>query len=361
MRKLIAIIITLGILVPRLAGAQDGVRSNVPILAHSWASKKIDSAIWGVAIGDITGDGAKDVVILERNAVRMGSIDGGNLKIVSSYEWKGQLQGVRLFLKNLDDDPTEEILVCAVFHGMPDSFALKWADGNLKTIFEHAPWILRVMNDDVLIGQQRDYETFFAGYIYELSFDGKKLKAGKPFKLPKWATIYDFSMLPGSEDDPENKRVMRLSGNESLLLYERKGKRLKKVWSSGVRYGGTLNIVEAIEREPLGITNDDDVPIDKEPEVVGENGGILIVAARHDIPLKGVIGRRPFIRNGKLVAWKEDPSLGFSEAFETEEVPGYISDFALDGAKKLIASVQQNPSMWNESPQSVILIFDLPQ
>ncbi len=368
---------------PALVHAQDGIRSSVPVLAHTWASKKINGAIWGVAIGDVTGDGAKDIVYLERNAVRIGSIEGGALKIISSYEWEGLSQGARLFLKDIDGDSVQEILVSAVFNGMPDSFGLKWEDGKFKTIFEHVQWHLRVTDDGTLLGQQRDYETFFAGYVYELSFDGKKLKAGNNLKLPKWAAIYDFTMLPGSAENPEDKRVLRLSGNEPLLLYERQGKRLKKVWSSGVRFDGTLNIVEAVERQPLGMSINEDVPIDKEPQVSELYGAVLILAARHDIPLKGVIGRRPFIRNGRLVAWKEDPSLGFAEAFETEEVPGYISDYSIVSyedvmpdpkpaskkkpeevkkvdTKKIIASIQQSPSMWGESPQSVLLIFDLP-
>lgn len=353
MKRMLGIIIILILSMPALVCAKEIAPLNVPIVAHAWASKRINGAIWGVATGDIDGDKKNEIVLLERNAVRVGSIEGDNLKIDKSYEWKGELQGVRIFLKNIDDDPAEEILISAVFHGMPDSFALKWEDGNFKTVFENARWNLRVTNDGTLLGQQRDYQTFFAGLVCELSFDSTKLKAGKYLRLPWWAKIYDFTMLP-------DERIMRLSGNEPLLLYERQGKRLKKVWSSGVRYGGTLNIIEATEREPLGMTNDDDVPIDKEPEVVNAANGILVIAPQHDIPLKGVIGKRPFIRNGKLVAWREDPSLGFSQAFETEEVPGYISDFVID-SKRIIASIQQNPSMWYGNQQSVILIFDLPR
>jgi hypothetical protein len=212
----------------------------------------------------------------------------------------------------------------------------------------------------VLIGQQWNTTDFFAGPIYELAFNGKKLKHKQRLILPRWTALFDFAYLPPSSEDSDeaNERVIRIEGNEPLKIYERKGKKFKKEWSSGVKYDGSANIVDARQREPLSLA-EEDVTIDREPEVIEMGGKDFILAARHDVPLMGIIGKRPLVHNGRIVALQEEPSLGFVHAFETEEVPGYISDFIIK-SKRLVASVQVHPSMFYESAESILLFFDLP-
>jgi len=354
--------------------AQEPKWKTENILTHSWAGKKINAAVWGIAAGDVDGDGSNEIVLLERNAVRVGKINGDEFKINASYEWKGFIAGVRIFTMNLDNDPAEEIVVSAVEDGRPASFALKWSNDEFHPMFWNEPWHIRVVENlpnnggKILAGQQWASSSFFTGAIFKLSFDGGKLTRGDRITLPKRTEIFNFAILPaGAEEqtltaqDPPfiNYRVFRLAGFEHLVLFEPKGKKFKKVWASGERYGGSLNIIEAVEREVMN-TATDQVTIDREPQFVKAGEGSYVYAIRHDIPLKGMIGRRPDIRSGTIVALREDLSFGFMKCFETEEVPGFISDFIIE-PKRLIASVQLNPSMFYESRQSTLLIFELPE
>lgn len=371
-------------------------------IKHSWASKRFDHAILGVATGDVDADGVQDIILLNQNKICWFNIEGGALNLKSKYEWKGLLQGIRLYLMNLDDDPAEEIVVSAVDQGRPSSFALKWSDGAFKILFERIPWHLRVLDAPVqngegaplfakmkkiLVGQQWNSTSFFAGAIYEFHFKDGKLKHGDRLKIPGWADLFHFAIYPTNEDESLQmpQMLVGLEGYEPLKIYERRKNRYKKIWSSGSRFGGTMNLVEAVEREPLSIANDEDVPIDREPDVVFVNGSPVIMALKHDIPLKNIIGRSPYIRSGHLTAFKSDPSLIFAKIFETEEIPGFISDFAIyEGsvnpvsgkappkkskkevetplpAKKLLLSIEPDTSAFYDAREGLLIIYDIPQ
>ena len=344
-------------LVPAVSGAQSFKNAQSVVLAHTWGSQRLPGAIWGIAISDVDGDGTVETLLLKRNQLVVGHINDSGFAPESTYEWDGLLEAVKLYTVNLDDDPAEEIVVSAMEADDPSSFGLKFKDGKFETIFSNAPWHLRVLQDNIgklLIGQQWDTTSFFEGPIYFLSVEGKKIKRTEKLPLPRWATIYNFEAL-GTDS-----RIVRLDPYEHVMIYEKRGKKFKKIWSSGGRFGGGLNVVDFEAREPLGEANQEGEVINREPLVITGGSAPLILAVEHDVPLKGVIGRRAWIPRGKIVAFGEDPSLGFQNKFETVEIQGYISDYAVF-EKKLIAPVQLQSSMWRENEESTLLMFDLPQ
>lgn len=363
--------IVLLILVAGVANAAEEVSLDAKVLKPASATKRYDKAFWGIAVGDVTGDGKSDVIVLERNAVRVGDIEDKSLNIKYSYEWKGFLHGVRLYTMNLDEDPAEEIIISAVELGRPSSFALDFKDGQFKILFEKKPWHLRVLElplkvsettsmKKMLVGQQWNSSEFFAGHIYELKFEDGKLKRNGHLKLPGWADIFDFAVYTalGEGSSLDIEELVGLEGYAPLKVYKRKGKRFKKVWNSGKRYGGTMNLVNATERQPLDIANETGISIDREPQVILNGGRPLIMAIQHDIPLRNIIGRDPYIRNGNVAAYQEDEALGFYKKIETQEIPGFIADFAFY-EQKLILAVQPNTSAFYETKESTVLIFDL--
>lgn len=394
-------IIFILMLTPLFAAAQSFKNAQSVVLAHTWGSQRLPGAIWGITSSDVDGDGKGEIVFLKHNAVVVGTIDDKGFHLKSQYEWDGLLEGVRLYAMNLDDDPAEEIIISAVEGNHPSSFALKWNGTKFEEIFSKAPWHLRVLQDNIgklLVGQQWTTTSFFEGSIYFLSLNGKKLKRGERVPLPKWATIYNFEGLDA------DSRIVRMDPYKHVEVYEKNGKKYRKIWSSGGRFGGGLNVVDFEAREPLGEADQEGVIINREPLVTSDNGAPLIFGVEHDVPLKGIIGRRAWIPRSKIVAFGEDPSLGFQNKFETEEIQGYIADYTIFNSScvlslraqrsnskgiatappattasagrsgprndlsgghgcsnKLIVPVQLQSSMWRENQESALLMFDLPQ
>lgn len=389
-RNILILVFLFMVAVPGVARAQYFQGATFTGIAHSWASQRIDGEIWGLSYGDIDGDGTKEIVILKRDMVVAGTLAPDGFKATTQYKLKGFLDGVRIYTMDLDGDGAEEIVVSAIENGHPSSFAIKHSNGGFAPVFEDAPWHVRVISDKgskKLIGQQWNGASFFFGPIYELGLKSGKLDSTGRLKLASTTDIFDFDVISIKTDDITKETYVQdfawLEGFNPLKIYERRKKRYKKVWSSGVKFGGTMNLVEATQREALGQAMDYYIQIDREPEVVSMNGHNVVIAAQHDIPLKNMIGRKPYVRSGKLVAFKKDDVLGFSRYFETEEVPGFISDFVVfetetvqktETAKskkaarpvmvpqtRLIMVVQPDTSAFREDRDSVLLSFDLPQ
>lgn len=366
-----------------------GVPTGLP---HSYTSQRMDGEMWGLAYGDINGDGAKEIVLLKHDSVMAGSFTEGNFTPSMQYRLKGFLAGVRVFTMDLDGDGAEEIVVSAIENGHPSSLVLRYASDVLEPVLENAPWHLRVItkgDSKRLIGQQWNAASFFFGPIYELELASGKLKTGERIKLCSTTDIFDFDIISLVTDDITKETFVQsfawIDGYEPLKIYTRKKKSFKRAWSTGVKFGGTMNLVEATQRETLGQAMDYYIQIDKEPEALSIAGKDLLFAVQHDIPLKNMIGRKPYIRSGKIVAFKNDPVLGFSKYFETEEVPGFIADFVvyeMEGAPKqdpkkqkakkgvvpetvtqakLIMLLQPDTSAFRADRDSVLLSFDIPQ
>ncbi|MFH1873955.1 MAG: VCBS repeat-containing protein [Pseudomonadota bacterium] len=333
------------------------------IISPDWKSQKFPNTFWGMDLANVDSDKATEIILLERNALHIAEFEKDKIKITNSITWKSYLNAVRVFAMDLDGDGVEEIIISAVQDGIPASFVLKLKEGKLEYLFKNIKWHLRVIEKSqetevqkILIGQSLNSADFFEGNVYEFAYENDKLKRGDELKLPWQVNIFNFAFLP-------NQDVAVLKGYAPLKVYNWLEKRYKKVWTSGERLGGTLNVVEAKEREPLGIAKDGQVAIDKEPEVYERGDQLFILAPKHGLPLKNMIGRYPYVRNGQIVGFKNDESLGFMTSFTTQEMPGFIADFALQqiSAKKtrLFLLVQPDTSAFYQYRESVILAYDL--
>ncbi|PIU58146.1 MAG: hypothetical protein COS89_01905 [Deltaproteobacteria bacterium CG07_land_8_20_14_0_80_38_7] len=370
--------------------------SDFKILKNNWITKKIDQVLWGVATSNMHGQDNHEIILLERNAVRLYRIDGDkNISLITSYEWDSSLRGYRLYTMDLDNDGIEELVISGSAFGIPSSLILKIIDEKFSVLAKDIRRSLRVIEFDdlninknikpkILAGQSWSSEAFFSGPIYSLTLNGNSIKQGKKIKLPKRIGIYDFAIIPDNENDNiyEPQEVVILDGYSYLQILGKKKKRYKKIWSSSEKFGGSQNLIPAVERRPLGIANDGYVIIDREPKVILFNNEQYVVTLWHDLPLKNVIGQDPFIKTSRLVVFKKDQVLGYIKAFQTEDIQGYVSDFSIDfpdninqclsanDQKKkniitdcvfqLLVAVQPDTSAFFNTANSLLLSYTLP-
>jgi hypothetical protein len=74
--------------------------------------------------------------------------------------------------------------------------------------------------------------------------------------------------------------------------------------------------------------------------------------------------KRPLISGGRLIKFTYDQGLGFREIFQTERLPGFVSDFIVDqdaesGKARMYVTLQTDPKLFQPGTQSTVLIFDL--
>ncbi len=333
--------------------------------AHAWGSKRMDTTLWGIGRGDLDGDGVKELVLLEQSAVWIGRREGDRIVKDTALSFPSSTEGLRLFLMDVDGDGRDEVIVSAVAYGnRPSSSVVRFKDGRLEPLLNGIPWHLRTLTTaegTVLVGQRASSDDFFDGKLYRLAWKDGALKVGDAIALPRETNIFDFALVPPHD---EGEALVTLKVYASLKAYEWRRNRWKKFWTSDGRFGGTLRQVQLTSRPPLQDLPQYRIPIGHEPVAFKYAGMPAVMAARHDMPLKNIIGQAQLIKGGRLIVYARDPSLGFTERFATQRMPGFIADYCVDndsaGRSQLYVALQTEPDVFSPSLESTVLIYDLP-
>lgn len=330
-------------------------------LSYAWASQRIDGALWGVARGDVDGDGQPETLLLERRRVRIGGVEGQAFKETGTCPLPGAAEGARISVLDLTGDGRAEIVVSAVEEGIPASAILTLDEKGCRPIVERSRWSLRVA-DGKLLGQGWVSSAFFFGPIMELSLKGGSLTATGKLDLPRGTRLFQFATM--ASDD--GVRVALIKGYESIEVREQRGRKFKRIWRSPGRYGGSTNALPASQRDVLGSESSQTVTFDTPPVAQAFSGRTEIVAVRSLLPLREVIGRKPGVSGSRLVQFENDPALGFLPQRETVELPGCIVDAIPGGAPgagggAFLVITHPDCGMFENPTQSQIVSFRFAQ
>ncbi len=336
-------------------------------ISYSRAIKPIDAQIWAMAQGDLDGDSRVETLLAERGRIRIGHLGKKSFKEVGECSWSGIAKAAALYTIDIDGDGDDEIVISAVREGTPASMILDFEGAACKEIVSHSPWSLRVIDlpenkGRILIGQGWSRSDYFAGSIYELKLSGKKLKRVKKISLPWKTRIYQFSMLPEIDGD---SIIALQKGYERLSVRKRRGRKFKRIWRSGERFGGSVNYLPAKQQVALGSEESDIVIFDIPPLPIEGETGIEFVALKSDMPLKGFVGRRPFVRGGGIYGFRRDEVFRFTESFRTKRLPGAVTDLIIardvgDSRKRIYVVMIEDPAFFDKSNRSIIVSYDLP-
>jgi hypothetical protein len=364
--QIIALIIAFLILPSSGISKDKNVIPDVKRINYSWASERVHKPFWGISVADLNGDGTKHTLLLERSRLSIGTFQGKKYVEAISCEWPGDSKGAKLDVFDFDNDGDAEAFITGVDDGVPSSIILDYEGGECKTVMKDIRWSLRKTDlfspkGQVLVGQWWNSHDYFAGPVYEMKIGKKKLKKGKRVPLPWRSKLYQFTLLHNVGD---SLSVVLQKGFASLQLRERVGKKFKKIWQSPRRFGGSINLLPADTRRVLGEEKSGYVTFDVPPTVINTPSGLRMLAVHQDMPLKGFVGRRPYIRSSDIVIFNEDPALGFIEDTRTVMLPGAVADYAIDntgenGAKRLFVLVLEGVEFFEKDASSAVFAFDI--
>lgn len=354
----IVVAISAFIAVP-IFGAAAGSRD----INYSWAGKRLSGAYWGIAFGDVDGDASKEALVLSRGAVKIGKMTENGFDENASCSLPGRAEGARIYAIDLDGDGRDEIVVSAVEEGLPSSLGLKFKKDACEVLFERSRFSVRVAPSaegrDILMGQAWSSDSFFFGPVFELKLEGRKLKESARVEIKKGAKLFQFAWVPCA--DGGERSIVMVKGYNPMEFYEQNGKKFKRVWRAGERFGGTVNLLTAEQRDVLGEVDSEFVRFDVPPLVRKWDGGFEVIALRHILPIKNVIGLRPAVSGAEVAIFEPDPAIILREKFRSQKLPGAIADIAFGeftgGRQALFVLMQNDPSMFRESEGTTILAF----
>jgi hypothetical protein len=366
----VAVALILAALVLSMPARAAGKGEGAPGVPYSWASSRMDGEMWGMALEDVDGDGADEFLLLEREQLVVGRIEGKKFKRSFACTWKGSAKATRLDLFDLTGDGMKEALITAVDEGRPASLALKVEGKGCKQLLSDVALSLRVMRlpprgdgtewAERIIGQGWSSQQYFSGHVQEYRFENVKLKSAGRIKLPRYTMLYRFAFLPPEDD--RTAVVLYRSAAPLEVRVNVSGNKWKKTWRSPEKYGSSGNLIKAVQRPALDQVQSDYASFELPPLVLSSPAGSEILMVKYDMPLHNVIGRKPYIRGSRIYDYGPDEAFIYVEKMQTQHMPGDVVDYlAAEGesGRELWVLVQDNRGAFENPTESMILRYDL--
>ncbi len=161
-----------------------------------------------VGVADLDGDGAAEYVFSDETRLHVLRPDAAGWKEVWTETVPGGEQGVKQFhvdVADVNGNGTPEIYVCRMVNNGVSTVVTEYRNGAFTRIAD-TPGFLRVLaqpgRSRVLIGQDFDPASFYAGPVREYAWSGDKPAAGKAIELPKGMNIFGFAFVDFGEARP---------------------------------------------------------------------------------------------------------------------------------------------------------------
>jgi hypothetical protein len=211
----------------------------------------------------------------------------------------------------------------------------------------------------------------FSGPVYQFVWKKNSFEKGPEMPFPMGTRIFGLAM-----GEIRNKGTSELIGIErserlGIMSIDKDKKDKKSSWTSGDRYGGTINFYDNISKRNLWLASKLPSTTDWRVYIPGrilikdlDGDGLNEVIVNKNISSTTEwVDKVRLFEKGEIydLVWDEG---GFTTNWKTKEFNGYISDFQIkdidnDGDEELVVAVIDLGSITDRKGTSNILIFKL--
>jgi hypothetical protein len=300
---------------------------------HEWKSDELNILGIGFAVGDVDGDGKKEIVIIDPATVYVYKLSGNKLALVAQYS-AGSLALKSVDVAKIRPQGPARIYVSAQNRGEAASFVLEFRNGKLVPVVQNFPYFLRVINyptrGPILLCQKKGMRRMYDGPILRLVDKGDELEPGKPFGVPQKIPIFGFVI--GDIEGKLKPMIAVYDRDCHLRIYDPSG---KKRFVSQEYYGESDLILTnhgPEDRRAEKSQDDSDQNEFFRPRILSLDDYTDsihdILAVLHNSQTRRLLGRMKMLEEGQVVAlhWNGDVMV---KQWATPKVQGVITDFAL--------------------------------
>ena len=213
-----------------------------------WKSQKLDHALFGLDVGDILGDGSKELVAMSRDKIFVYRYKAEGLERLTVYRGAKDDRFLWVSVADLNQNGRDEIFVTSQKKGKEFktkvySSVLEW-DGEkfslLATELEYYLRVVRVPGEHPrLLGQKAGDDGSFLPEIHNLVWKNNGLTPGGIISFPQSADIYNSRM--GNITGLGKSETVLIDPKRYLVLTDSQG---RPFWRSTESYGATENYIE---------------------------------------------------------------------------------------------------------------------
>ncbi|MCG6981510.1 MAG: VCBS repeat-containing protein [Deltaproteobacteria bacterium] len=355
-----------------------------------WKSQKLSYAVFSMDVGDIFGDGSKELVTMSRDKIFVYRYKPEGLEQLTVYRGAKNDRFLWVSVADLNRNGRDEIFVASEktgeeFETKISSFVLEWDGEKFSVLVEEPNYYFRVVRlpgePPTLLGQKSTKDGDFLPEIHSLVWKNNSLTPGGIIQLPESADIYNSRR--GDITGSGKSETILIDLKRYLVLTDSRG---RTFWRSTESYGATENFVEMeIPARDIPQPIDDlkgdayrFAPIRNKPEGVKYiylPSPLLLTDLNGDKRLEVIVnhnlagfaqltGSREYSKGEILsLTWGESSML---ENWKTGEIEGDISSLQVgdlngDGIEELIVGTTESggiSSLWG-GKSSVILRYEL--
>jgi hypothetical protein len=287
-------------------------------------------------------------------------------------------------IADLDRDGLAEIYVSANKEGTPFSFAVEFQGNTFNTLFEKAPFYIRVADlpdtGPTLVGQKGwNFEKPLRPGIFRLVINSGILVTEEKLALPSEINLFEFAMA--DLDNNGTVETIALNKENKLQVIAAGGRRL---WQSREHYGGTSRYIGELEPPQASGVQKASREGDEQPDDIGgarvyipgriivtdldNNGQPEVIVNRNISTASRILKYYQNFTGSEIhaLAWN---GIGLGELWHTRKIDGFVVDYQLARS-----TTGENPPVlyaglvlpggtldFITGKESTVLMFPLPQ
>jgi TolB-like protein len=318
----------------------------------------------GLAIGDLTGDGLNETVIMASQSLHIFRNQEGRMAELKEIKGEKYHVYVSVDVADINKNGRSEIFVTCLNENnkLLDSFVMEWNGTDFVPVAQREKWYFRVINHPyqgkMLAGQKRGIGNLFMEGIYQLVWDGRSYVSQDKLPVPKGTVIYGFAI--GDATNEGGEMVVSIDPDGQIRIYNSAG---GKEWVSDERYGGSEKHLRYVGSDKSESDNRLFLPqrvflVDSNKDNKNE---VLVV--KNESFTGGLFKNYRRYGSGSFQALSWD-GLGLNPLWQTQKISGYVSDYYLadmnnDGNQELVATIVSRRDTIITSPKSTVIWYDL--
>ena len=332
-----------------------------------WRSQELSTLAIGMGVGDVDGDGANEIVLIDPGTVYVYRFASEKLDLLAEYSAR-PLELKSVDVAKLRKQGPARIYVTAQNRGSISSFVLEYRDRKLTPVVQDFPYYLRLIHyptqGPILLGQKKGLGRMYDGPVYRLTDKGDDLEVQGRFGVPLKIPVFGFTI--GDFFGKHTPLIAVYDKDDHLRIYEPSGKR---VFLSKEYYGGSDVLLR--KAGPEVSTSQDRYDTEQNttyfrPRIMALDRGpiheILVIA--HSSKTMRLLGKTKMFDEGQVLAlaWNGD---ALEEKWTTPKVQGMITDFAVDTlpglAGQRLITLERKKTDWLAflKSQSQVRAYDL--